>query len=580
MSHTDATTALKIYKTFCKDTEKVVVYLGVVKKLHKVLNIQVPNLKHVRRPAPAPAVFRLTCRRRRYRSCPRWRSTSTTPTLLRIARSTRRTSGSQTVASPQRHVRAPAPRLRTDCPSAKAATPSTSTSSSTPAPAAAAAAAPTTFTDFFESIEQAQTTMFNPNPTAAAGPSPTEQYFYQQAAFNPFLQQPQASPFGPFGGAYGGGLVPQATGMGYAAFGQQPQFLQPQMTASPFGQQPSPFAPQQSSLFAPPQQQYPMMTGYAQPQMPMMTGAPNPFRQTAMPTGFPSPSPFAQHAAATSSFSGNPNPSPFLQSMPVFSPATTKLQPQATGSKNPFGPTSVELGAAGQRANAGLSMQALSLGNGQSSSPFGQQQQPQRQQSMPPPPQQPQYQQQQAPPPQQQSMKTGMGAVASEFAFARPTPATSPPPSNLNNNPFPSTSATPYNTAPSTPFPSSAFSAPFQPQQVNQSYSTQQVPQQLQSQQTGVKRFVPTSSFGTELEAELGGNAAGGNGGGGMMSPQMTGFNPFRAGQQGQGQAQAQGPGMSGGNGQFGFNGGNNQFSQGGNTQYQNGGTAHTGSLI
>lgn len=31
MSHTDATTALKIYKTFCRDTEKVVAYLGVAK---------------------------------------------------------------------------------------------------------------------------------------------------------------------------------------------------------------------------------------------------------------------------------------------------------------------------------------------------------------------------------------------------------------------------------------------------------------------------------------------------------------------------------------------------------------------
>ena len=48
MSHTDATTALKIYKTFCKDTEKVVAYLGVAKKLHNILNVQIPNLKHVR----------------------------------------------------------------------------------------------------------------------------------------------------------------------------------------------------------------------------------------------------------------------------------------------------------------------------------------------------------------------------------------------------------------------------------------------------------------------------------------------------------------------------------------------------
>ncbi len=48
MSHVDATTALKIYKTFCRDTEKVVAYLGVAKKLQNVLNVPIPNLKHVR----------------------------------------------------------------------------------------------------------------------------------------------------------------------------------------------------------------------------------------------------------------------------------------------------------------------------------------------------------------------------------------------------------------------------------------------------------------------------------------------------------------------------------------------------
>lgn len=47
MSHPDATTALKIYKTFCRDTEKVVTYLGIAKKLQNVTHIQIPNLKHV-----------------------------------------------------------------------------------------------------------------------------------------------------------------------------------------------------------------------------------------------------------------------------------------------------------------------------------------------------------------------------------------------------------------------------------------------------------------------------------------------------------------------------------------------------
>lgn len=48
MSHVDATTSLKIYKSFCKQTEKVVTYLGVAKKMQNVLQVQIPNLKHVR----------------------------------------------------------------------------------------------------------------------------------------------------------------------------------------------------------------------------------------------------------------------------------------------------------------------------------------------------------------------------------------------------------------------------------------------------------------------------------------------------------------------------------------------------
>lgn len=48
MAQVDATTALKIYKSFCKQTEKVVTYLGVAKKMQNILNVPIPNLKHVR----------------------------------------------------------------------------------------------------------------------------------------------------------------------------------------------------------------------------------------------------------------------------------------------------------------------------------------------------------------------------------------------------------------------------------------------------------------------------------------------------------------------------------------------------
>ncbi|KAF8661320.1 hypothetical protein AX16_001417 [Volvariella volvacea WC 439] len=46
MSHHDAEEALAIYRRFCKQTEKVVEYLGVARKLQNLLNVPIPNLKH------------------------------------------------------------------------------------------------------------------------------------------------------------------------------------------------------------------------------------------------------------------------------------------------------------------------------------------------------------------------------------------------------------------------------------------------------------------------------------------------------------------------------------------------------
>lgn len=47
MSHSDAEQALAIYRLFCKQAEKVVEFLTVAKKLQNIVNVPVPNLKHV-----------------------------------------------------------------------------------------------------------------------------------------------------------------------------------------------------------------------------------------------------------------------------------------------------------------------------------------------------------------------------------------------------------------------------------------------------------------------------------------------------------------------------------------------------
>lgn len=50
MSHVDAEAALSLYRRFCKQTERVVEYFSVAKKLQNLLNVSIPNLKHVRLP--------------------------------------------------------------------------------------------------------------------------------------------------------------------------------------------------------------------------------------------------------------------------------------------------------------------------------------------------------------------------------------------------------------------------------------------------------------------------------------------------------------------------------------------------
>ena len=47
MFRTDAEEALNLYRHFCSETERVVEYLGVAKKLQNILNVPIPNLRHV-----------------------------------------------------------------------------------------------------------------------------------------------------------------------------------------------------------------------------------------------------------------------------------------------------------------------------------------------------------------------------------------------------------------------------------------------------------------------------------------------------------------------------------------------------
>lgn len=67
MSHVDAEQSLTIYKNFCKQTERVVEFLSVAKKLQNILNISIPNFKHVCNLSSTFILCMLKCFRHRSR---------------------------------------------------------------------------------------------------------------------------------------------------------------------------------------------------------------------------------------------------------------------------------------------------------------------------------------------------------------------------------------------------------------------------------------------------------------------------------------------------------------------------------
>lgn len=156
MSKSDATDAFDIYKSFIKQTDKVVDYLGVVRKLHNIVNVPVPNLKH----APTSLVKALEeylhdpnfeANRREYKASlgvVEGKPAQRTPSPNREYVEKKKL----TVATAKATETQPAPSASTSAPPSSAAAPS------------APAGASQKIQDFFDSIQTSQ------QPTMFGGP--------------------------------------------------------------------------------------------------------------------------------------------------------------------------------------------------------------------------------------------------------------------------------------------------------------------------------------------------------------------------------------------------------------------------
>lgn len=325
MSKVDAERALEIYRTFTKQTDMVVQYLSVARQYEHHTRVEVPKLKH--------APINLGRQLEDYLNDPDFEIHRRQYLAEVDAKKNKGATASSSI-----------PAFKSE-PTSNKALPSSAfpsvNGSSAPASKPAPAKGPDTdLIDFFDSIEQNQTTL-GAQPTAQppVGASPWG---------NPGVQ-PQPTGFQ-------NGFVPQQTGFqstnpfqqGMGAMPQQPpmpqQQLQPSFTGAGFGgftQQPG----FHSSLAPIPQDSVAsFQTGSSMPNL-QQAQPTNPFRAsmlTGQPTGMSTqsaPSPPAlvpQHTstnpfARASTMSPPANSSPFQTSPPQAAP----LMPMATGT-NPF----------------------------------------------------------------------------------------------------------------------------------------------------------------------------------------------------------------------------------------------------
>jgi hypothetical protein len=365
MSRPDSVRALAIYKTFTKQTEEVVQFLGVARHFQSATRLEIPKLKHASTDLARLLEDDLNdpdfdLRRREYLA--------------------------------KKGVRVP-PSMEA---SATANVPKSTPASSIPNPmlnqpkqAEQPKAAPADLIDFFDSIEQNQQPMGQPAQMqyqqTGFQQQPQQPFYPQQTGFQQqpqaIPQQPQATGYGqatqygapyqaqgpnnPFGQQQQQQPPPQPqplqampTGAGFGGYSAQPQSYGyqsqlppiPQEGVSPFPQQqqqaPQPLQPQHTNPFR--QSMMVNSTGAQPPAAPLSRQNTNPFARrlstantqyppsNEQPPPVPSQQPQAQpiqpQRTGTNPFARN-SPAPQQGLQP---PAAAPLRPNPTGSTNPF----------------------------------------------------------------------------------------------------------------------------------------------------------------------------------------------------------------------------------------------------
>ena len=421
MSKPDAERALSIYKRFAKQTEDVVAFLGIARQYEASTRLQIPKLKH----APTG----LTNSLQDYLNDPDFEVNR----RQYLAQQEAKKSGRPVKAKP---FETPAKNKEVDN--------SFPESKQIAQPKVEAKGPAPDLIDFFESIEQNQTTMGQPvqqQPQFNGYQQPPQQQYLQQTGFVPQnapfqqaqqqQQQPGGNPFGqPNGNAFGQpqqqqqppppqALQPDFTGAGFGGYGPQPQqnFVPHQSNLPSISEgsnafpQPAQQQPQQSQLFdfGQSQQQPFQVVQSPQQEQPQST---NPFRQSMMPQ--------ATGMTNSSSFSATPQ----------------QISPLQRQSTNPFA-RSITNSPSVQQQPPQFPPQAATNSTPFTSPPPQPQQQPlQNQATSPftsPPPQQQQQQQQPL-----QPQRTGTNPFAKQPVASPPPPSTAPlrPNPTGSTNPF------------------------------------------------------------------------------------------------------------------------------------------------